>query len=350
MRARAILQHDLWGLFDWLANPYAPAAQEEHRRKLRIRVARIIESLALTNAQIASLPDTYALTIASHRYSSCYYASKPEQTFLPDDLFKSDGPWVQIVASEGRRIGRNHEEGFGGRSIFQVFLRFPAAGPSCAKYIQQQNAWLKYHADQIFEVEGVMKAQHQPERPPFPVPTLPDGAQLVFVRRMMLPTGDEHVVATPVVESVRTIVYDQRELDPAGFPLRRFQAFDLDRRAFLQHQSSPIRAIDKSHRSFDFGPVPHRDAYPFSAMFETPDMQPDYVPPLKTLATCTSCHQTPHLLALGNTGFSIMTDRGRPRNMAAEIVPSDSLPVTAQWKEGRYEFAMLKGLLEASRH
>ena len=56
--ARALLQHELWSVFDWTLAPRPGSAQLEPARKaLRIRLAKAILQLALSKAQIGALPE-----------------------------------------------------------------------------------------------------------------------------------------------------------------------------------------------------------------------------------------------------------------------------------------------------
>src|SRR5712691_7454101 len=59
---RALFQHDLWSIFNWLADPnpeYRKGTSElmSQRRELRDRLARTIDGLAVTDKQILYLPD-----------------------------------------------------------------------------------------------------------------------------------------------------------------------------------------------------------------------------------------------------------------------------------------------------
>jgi hypothetical protein len=61
---RAVFPHDLWAIFDWLANPTAPYQYREDEaasgaRALQIRLAKIIRRLALSDEQVQQLPDNY---------------------------------------------------------------------------------------------------------------------------------------------------------------------------------------------------------------------------------------------------------------------------------------------------
>src|SRR5256885_10389706 len=63
---RALFQHDLWAVFDWLADPDAEYVEKRarllaERRALRDRLAPIIRRLALPAEQIETLPANYRL-------------------------------------------------------------------------------------------------------------------------------------------------------------------------------------------------------------------------------------------------------------------------------------------------
>jgi hypothetical protein len=55
---RAILQRDIWAVFDWADQPDLPHQTE--RRELTAKLAPIIWRLALSPDELATLPDTYA--------------------------------------------------------------------------------------------------------------------------------------------------------------------------------------------------------------------------------------------------------------------------------------------------
>ena len=88
---RAVLQHDLWGLFDWLADPECVAFPKQ-KRKLRRRIAQVIRRIALPMEDIQQLPDNYAALLASE-FSQ--FGRKPDST--PIDLFDKDGSAVLYV-------------------------------------------------------------------------------------------------------------------------------------------------------------------------------------------------------------------------------------------------------------
>jgi hypothetical protein len=91
---RAILQRDLWAVFDWTAEPNANTREaysqrpSPPRRALQIRLARIIQRLALTAEQIQALPDNHARGAASRAFAEKYDPDHHQQPFLPPDLFQ----------------------------------------------------------------------------------------------------------------------------------------------------------------------------------------------------------------------------------------------------------------------
>ena len=90
---RAVLQHDMWAVFDWLARK-SPREQVRARHQLRMRLASVIRRLALSKSEIEKLPDTYTRAADSGGYPTMHDPEHHERAFLPPDLFQPDGPWV----------------------------------------------------------------------------------------------------------------------------------------------------------------------------------------------------------------------------------------------------------------
>jgi hypothetical protein len=140
---RAMLQRDLWAVFDWSVQQYSsirrPAYSDE-KRALQVRLAGVLRRLALTKEQIKSLPDNYAQAVASGAFAAQYDPAQPQQTFLPPDLFDPRGPWVCItpnpesLADGG--VAKLHLGSFSGRSVFLVFVRLPEGRQATLNYFQ----------------------------------------------------------------------------------------------------------------------------------------------------------------------------------------------------------------------
>jgi hypothetical protein len=81
---RAVMQHDLWAVFDWTANTFNPLPfggrvdPKKHgtvkltnaRKALRQRLAKAITSLALNKREITSLPNNYGQAIGAEVFNT----------------------------------------------------------------------------------------------------------------------------------------------------------------------------------------------------------------------------------------------------------------------------------------
>src|SRR5262249_896459 len=131
--------------------------------------------------------------VASDRYTRRFDVTKPDQPYLPPDLFSVDGPWVcvgrtdRITGPEHLREDRDHRFN---NSTFLVFLRLPGGRPATAEYLKR-------------------------------LPQFPKGTEVALVRRAVLIDTSHRVVASPLTESVQLRVGDV----PAEFRLSRVQLF-----------------------------------------------------------------------------------------------------------------------------
>jgi hypothetical protein len=118
---RAILQRDLWAVFDWSVQQYSGKEYTGEKRNLQTRLAEVLRRLALTPEQIKSLTDNYAQAVASKAFAAQYDPRQPQQTFLPPDLFDPRGPWVCISPSPDSislgGVAKLHVGNFSGRSV-----------------------------------------------------------------------------------------------------------------------------------------------------------------------------------------------------------------------------------------
>ncbi len=170
-RKRALLQRDLWALFDtlepsrWLVAPGAADTGVE----LASRVSKVLRRLALTADQMKALPDTYAEAVAAKKLPDWFEGSR---------LWDADGPWVLLGSDEKAPLARTHVEFFGGRSAFFVFLRLTAGREQTRKYLAELRS--KGTAAKL------------------PV----GGTHLALVRQMELIDDRGRIVLTPVVEAL----------------------------------------------------------------------------------------------------------------------------------------------------
>lgn len=105
---RAVLERDLWLVFNWLEGQHyrfenpslTPEAAQAAQARLRCLLAAVIGRVALTQKQIENLPDNYAAAVASGEYAKQFDPERPDKLFLPD-LFAADSSWVCVGRPDG---------------------------------------------------------------------------------------------------------------------------------------------------------------------------------------------------------------------------------------------------------
>lgn len=188
---RAILQRDLWAVFDWAA---AGDDFGRQRQELEIRLAEAIRRLALTAEQIHALPDNYEAAVAAQRYAADYDPGKPREPFLPRELFRSDGPWICLSEHGEEPTALMH---FSGRSRFLVFMRLPGGRDATLAYIEK----LRASAQPPLIPDGRLRDLN------LSLPQFPVGTQVALVRQMMAIDNEGKLVPTKITESVQLRVY-----------------------------------------------------------------------------------------------------------------------------------------------
>jgi hypothetical protein len=215
---RAILQRDLWAAFDYYAgrNIARDGDRETRRRRDEVcrRLARVIERLTLTPAEIAALPDNYAAAIRS----GCFPAKHdfdPTVDYLPHGLLTDANEWQEIdffqpkdVTTDIReRFVTLHTRNYFGRSYYRIFYRFPAGRPAVESYLS------------TFEDLGVdwkRSAQHGSTKLRGDAPQLPAGSEVALVQFLMTLDDQLQPVPTPIVESIQMRTF--RNVDGTANP------------------------------------------------------------------------------------------------------------------------------------
>ena len=203
---RAMLQRDLWAVFDWSVQQIQWTGTPEYsneQRELQSRLAELLRRLALTPEQIKALPDNYVQAVASRAFSAQYDKTQPQQPFLPPDLFDPRGPWVCITISpefiEYGGVPKSHVGSVSGRSVFLVFVRLPGGRNATLDYFQTlwnfPQPWAPGPNDQ------------GPLEPSPDLPSFPGGTQVALARQMVLFDNQGKLVVSPITESVQIRVY-----------------------------------------------------------------------------------------------------------------------------------------------
>jgi hypothetical protein len=259
---RAIMQRDLWAVFDWSVqrepgDEDEPAYQKE-RQELQIRLAQVLRRLALTSKEVEALPDNYAEAVASKTVAQEYDPDHRDPAFLPPDLFDPRGPWVLISGNGSEPVAKRHVSDFSGRSRFLVFVRLPGGRKSTLDYFQTlwnlpqppippsgRNARVQV---QDLQVQAL--------------PQFPAGTQVALVRQMTLFDDRGNLVPAPITESVQIRVYrtitaskenryesqDFEELSRRSG--QAFYEFTLSRPQLFAGKAGGLRTTGRDEREF----------------------------------------------------------------------------------------------------
>ena len=302
---RAMLQRDLWAMFDWLA--FRTVDYPREREALQQRLAQIILRLALTEPEIRSLPGNYQAAIASRAFPGEYQIEHPEKAFLPADLFDSTGAWI-CVGRAGGPLAMTHTEEFPffGRSVFLVFIRVPGERQDTLDFIQAMNS---------------------PGRP-----DVPSGMEVALVRQMLHINPAGQIISTPIIESLQVRHF------PTG-QSQRFYQFILDRQRLFAGQSGGLRPAEREFPLFRSHGVD---------WFEFGTIEAASIPEIPQL--CTSCHLDGGLgihgiqsiLSYSRARFPI-PDGERP--ILSESAPERDAQLVIDWKVKHLSWQELQAIL-----
>lgn len=349
----AMLQRDLWAIFDWSLQQSSGRDRPEYRREkteLQIRLAEVLRRLALTPEELKSLPDNYARAVASGVFAKEYDPANPARPFLPPDLFDPRGPWVCIQSSpeSDSGVAKMHIFNVSGRAGFLVFVKLPAGRKATMDYFQSlwnfPEPWVhgpSFAADQSLE---------NPNLPSFPA-----GTEVALVRRMTLFDDQGSLAASSPTESVQMRVYHAVTAAPErdftgglAFVIRNsgqeFFEFKLSRPLLFAGRNGGLRAITPDDREFLTFQTKGDD--PFDA---TPGSTDSDDKPLPELQTCVWCHAGGGVHSLNSRSSLLKPNRMQqePKNIEyGPIYWGDGAAIS--WKGNRYDWGLLNGYWTAS--
>jgi hypothetical protein len=345
---RVVLQHDLWAVFDWLANPNNPFLYREDdpppaARALQLRLARAIRRLALPRNEIRRLPDNYAAAIAAKAFPPDHDPKKPEQAFLPADLFDVAGPWV-LLGEHMVPAAPAHVRAAQGRSAFFVLLNLPAGRAATLAYLDRLGAFpnplMPRPADRNTKVLAKNLPRFRPDLPQFPV-----GTRVALVRERLAIDDRGKIQPTGLIESAQFRVY--REIpacDPAhaeGFDdlvgKQDAYEFRVRRTDLFAGSAGGLRAVgpqDEEMLAF-LNPGPED---PFEA---DPPARPRG---FRTLAQCAGCHGHPgvHSVEAYRRSFNRLTQPGHLREF--DRSQQERAAMGRKWES--FSWGLLQGLSE----
>lgn len=319
---RALLQSKVWAVFDSVSDPTGDFRKQ--RDEIAWRALELTRRLALSETEIAALPDNYAATIAARSYPTTHDPANPAQEFLPADLLPVGRAWLAISDSfEFPPAAARHAQTVQGRSLFYVLIRLPGGIAATRAYTRT----LAYHPKPLAWHDAY--AQYPYARSPTQLaaglPQFQAGTQVALVRRMLLPDRTGELRLTPIVESIQLRVY---VTEPAADS-------DNNRQDTYEFRLSPQMLL--ANRS---GLVPRQPIVPrMRTIFELPSI---------FQGGCLNCHGAAGIYSVQT--YTQAFGRRRPSPWFEAVATDEYLNRHAlDWKRRRYEWGLLRGLWEVRR-
>ena len=340
---RALLQRDLWQLFDWTASPFFFRGQfSEERRELQSRLAVAIRRVALTTNEITSLPDNYAQTKTNNA---------PD---LPRGMFQTNGDWVSVSDNNDLLTTPTHVASFKGHSTFQVLLHVPEGRQAAIAYLDQlrrfEHIWTYVTNDSSFATTNEPRETLtlNPNLPQFPTNT-----EWALVRRMCVIDANGEIKPTAITESIQMRRYysftDQLITNSGGgvnliIP-QKCDEFQMNRR-----QNCELREIGQNEKDFNFVHLMGNGIDPFEYTSKNASNEVEVLDSAKlqsvTLNTCTQCHSGPGLFSVNSytRSLSFFSESSqRPANLTP-LNFNREIENTIFWKQRQFDWGLLQGL------
>lgn len=295
---RAILQRDLWAVFDWLTVQSVDGYAVQ-RRELQQRLAQVIQRLALAQPEILSWPANYEAAITSGAFPPAYQT--PDLGFLPPDLLQPESEWV-CLGREGGPIAMTHTEEFPffGRSVFLIFIRLPEGRQATLSLLP------------------VLNMEEQP-------PLLPPGTEVALVRQALLIDNKGELTPSPIVESVelRHLDYDHIR--------QGFYEFKLDRARLFGGVAGGLQPVDEEIPLF----FSHGDVFQANIASYKVDIP----------GICPACHLgagiTESLLSYSRQRFPLPDQQ---LSILVETTPVREAETVIAWKQNHRTWQVLEGV------
>ena len=219
---RAILQRQLWALFDATAPSRVFRRRPDDARRLAVQkqLAGLIRQLALKRTEIESLPDSLLTTVKAKKYPTEFNLEKPTSPFLPPDLTEDSSPW--ICFGRGRTPVNLHATDGRWRSAFFQFIRLPGERQATIEYIDR---WSK---EKVFPV----------------------GTQVALIEKAFLVSDKGEMVLSPMTVSTRLRAYRnvEQSFRDAGTATQCVAEFISRPRDYLRGSALMAAASPTDHR------------------------------------------------------------------------------------------------------
>jgi hypothetical protein len=248
---RAMLQRDLWAVFDWTVWPDRDAPNNRARLALQRRLSAAILRLALTREEIDGLPDNY---LAASR-SPVFNQTKPDQgragPLLPAALFATNGLWVCLGVPGEQPFAPAHVARFGGRSAFLVLMQTPGGRQETTNYLKR---FREYPQPYLYE-PGTFDTNLTVAVPNPNLPVFPEGTTFALVRQMVLVDQAGGLVPTHLTEGLQIRRYNDTHPVRGAYGMaptaaQTLSEFVLSRERLFKGIAGGLRAVAPDEQDF----------------------------------------------------------------------------------------------------
>ncbi|MEO7298281.1 MAG: hypothetical protein ABI042_06855 [Verrucomicrobiota bacterium] len=319
---RALLQRDLWELFDWSAEPLGDSNQDQARRELQARLVLVIRQIALTTNEIALLPDNYAKAESTHSLTN-----------LPQGLFQTNGDWVNVGIIHLDPAAVAHVRSFSGRSTFLVMLHHPDGRQAGIDYLKRLRSFKPMWAD------ATNSDSHEHLNPK--LPQFPPNTQWGLVRRMSVIDTEGQIQPTRIIESIQVRTYlkipTTNNLSISGTilqeSLQRFQEFQMS-----QKSDTALAAIPEGKKGFNSVHFFSKGIDPFETKHDFANFRGE------ALEACAGCHSFgPGIHSVNTFSRIFLGDQALRTTQLTDSKAEPEFWVTREWKQRQFDWGLLQG-------
>jgi hypothetical protein len=352
---RAMMQRDLWAVFDWSVAQFPSNGRpgyDKQKRELQMRLAAVLRRLALTPNAIQSLPNNYAEAVAAGAFAKEYDPAHPDQPFLPPDLFDPHGSWAGISPSpeSDGGVAPMHNFNFSGRSSFRVFVRLPGGHKATMDYFRT----LWNFPQPWIQAQGAVNDDQTALNPD--LPSFPAGTEVALVRSATLIDNQGNLAASSITESVQIRVYhtitrsEERNFgngnmaDIVRNTGQYFYEIRLSRPQLFSGKNGGLRALGRDER--EFLTFQSKGDDPIEEPGSDPRFESNAIPELQG---CIFCHFGGGVRSL-NSRESLL----RPHRMQKDPENSDYGSIyggdnsAIEWKQNHFDWGLLNGYWKAA--
>lgn len=340
---RALLQRDLWELFDWSAKPDFFRGQfPVARRELQSRLALAIRRVALVTNEIAALPDNYAQSKTDHAPA------------LPRGLAQTNGDWVSVSDQNDLLTAPSHVGSFRGHSTFEVLVRFPGGRQAAIAYLDKlrrfEHVWIYVTNNSPSAPANEPRATLtlNPSLPQFPTDT-----EWALVRRMCVIDTDGIIRPTSVTESIqlrRYFTFAYQLITNSSGGVNRIIPQNCHEFQMNRLQNGQLRELGQNEKGFNFVHFMGMGFDPFEYTSRNAANEVEVLDSTRfqsaTLHTCMECHNGAGIFSVNCYTRSLSFFSESPQR-PANLTPLDfnrEVENTIDWKHRQFDWGLLQGL------